>query len=129
MEKETKRKKQKRLIKTVLIGIGIVGVSFLVIRAILQGKQKNKVGPQATNTFESLMTPIKATAEQSVEIPPIRAGGKLDSKEEARINNCNQLLKALWKSRHSNVRVYYDDEMYFNIKDFPFPPHLSQEDN
>lgn len=129
MEKETKRRKQKRLIKTGLIGIGIVGVSFLVIRAILQGKQKNKVGQQTTNTFDSFMTPIKTTAEQSVEIPPIRAGRKLDSKEEARINNCNQLLKALWESRHSNVRVNYDDEMYFNIKDFPFPPHLSQEDN
>lgn len=129
MKKETKKKKQKQLIKKVLIGIGIAGVTFYVIKAILQGKQKNKGGQQTTNTFESLMTPVKITSEPSVETPPIREDSKLDHKEEARINNCNHLLKALWKSCHSNVRVYYDDEMYFNIKDFPFPPCLSQEDN
>lgn len=129
MEKETKRKEQIQLIKKVIIGIGIAGVSFLVIRAILQGKQKNKGDQQTTNTFESLKTPLKITSEQSVEIPPIREERKLDRKEEARINNCNQLLKALWKSRHSNVRVYYDDEMYFNNKDFPFPSHITNEDN
>lgn len=117
------------MIKKVIIGIGIAGESFLVIRAILQGKQKNKGDQQTTNTFESLMTPLKIASEQSVEIPPIREERKLDRKEEARINNCNHLLKALWKSRHSNVRVYYDDEMYFNIKDFPFPPHITNEDN
>lgn len=43
MEKEAKRKKQKSLIKKVLIGIGIAGVSILTIRAIIRGKhQQNK---------------------------------------------------------------------------------------
>lgn len=55
MDKDNKRKKQKQLIKKVLIGVGIAGVSFLVIRAFLQGKQKNKGDRQTTNTFESLL--------------------------------------------------------------------------
>lgn len=40
MEKENKRNERKNLIKKILIGIGIAGVSILTIRAIMRGIQK-----------------------------------------------------------------------------------------
>lgn len=119
MEKENKRNKRKNLIKKVLIGIGIVGVSILTIRAIIRGRQKKN---ECRN--------IRVACEPSVKtkvIPPKKKAQQSNYNEAAILSQCNQLLKTLWQSRNPASKLYFDDEICVDIKDCPFPPYISQD--
>lgn len=119
MEKENKRNKRKNLIKKVLIGIGIAGVSILTIRAIIRGRQKK-------NECRIIHVACEPAVKTKV-IPTKMKAQKTNYNEAAVLSQCNQLLKTLWQSRNPASKLYFDDEICVDIKDCPFPPYISQD--
>lgn len=116
MEKETKRTKQKRLIRKVLIGIGITGVSILVIKALINGKHKQNECHNLRNACKLALKTVEVTAKKEDDKPDVNGN--------AIVRQCNELLKALWKRKSSGSKLYYDDEIYIDIKNCPFPPYI-----
>lgn len=119
MEKENKRNNRKNLIKKVLIGIGIAGVSILTIRAIIHGRQKN-------NECRNIRVACEPAVKTKV-IPTKKKAQKTNYNEAAVLSQCNQLLKTLWQSRNPASKLYFDDEICVDVKDCPFPPYISQD--
>lgn len=118
MEKETQRKNQKKsLIKEVLIGVGIVAASALTTSVImLKIKQRNY--------RKDMLNAYKPTSKTTIT-PPKKKKHKIDAKEYAVVRKCNHLLKTLWKSGDPDSKLYFDDEIYIDIKDCPFPPYIT----
>lgn len=119
MEKENKRNNRKKLIKKVLIGIGIAGVSIFTIRAIIRGRQKK-------NECRNIRVACEPAVKPKV-IPPKKKALPSNYNEAAVLSQCNQLLKTLWQSRNPASKLYFDDEICVDIKDCPFPPYISQD--
>lgn len=119
MEKENKRNSRKNLIKKVLIGIGVAGVSILTVRAIMRVKQKKNecrnIRIACEPVVKTIKTPTKNNAQES------------NYNEVAVLSQCNKLLQTLWQSRNPASKLYFDDEICVDIKDCPFPPYISQD--
>lgn len=117
MEKETQRKNQKSVIKNVLIGVGIVAASALTVSVImLKIKQQNY--------RKDMLNAYKPTLKTTIA-PPKKKKHKIDAKEEAIVSKCNQLLNTIWKNGNTDSKLYYDDEIYIDIKACPFPPYIT----
>ncbi|MBO5062075.1 MAG: hypothetical protein J6C31_05590 [Prevotella sp.] len=117
MEKETQRKNQKSVIKNVLIGVGIVAASALTVSVImLKIKQQNY--------RKDMLNAYKPTLKTTIA-PPKKKKHKVDAKEDAVVRKCNKLLNTLWKSGNPDSKLYYDDEIYIDIKACPFPPYIT----
>lgn len=118
MEKETQRKNRKKsLIKEVLICAGIVVASALTTSVImLKIKQRNY--------RKDMLNAYKPTLKTTIA-PPKKKKHKVDAKEDAVVSKCNQLLKTLWKSGDPDSKLYYEDEIYIDIKACPFPPYIT----
>lgn len=120
MEKEAKRKKQKSLIKKVLIGIGIAGVSILTIRAIISRRRKK-------NESQNMLDDYERAVRDYLETPKKKEEYKPDFNEEAVIRKSNKLLRKLWERGNPDNKLYFDDKGYFDyfdIKQCPFPPFI-----
>lgn len=122
MEKETQRKNQKKeWIKDILIAVGITAVSALTVSVIMFRIKQRNGRKDIPNAYKS--TPKTTIA------PPKKKRNKIDAKEEAIVRKCNNLLKTLWKNRDSDTILYYDDEIFFDMKGCPFPPYLTHQED
>lgn len=117
MEKDTQRKNQKSLIKNVLINIGIVVTSALTVSVIrLKIKQRNY--------RKDMLNAYKATLKTTIA-PSKKKKHKVNANEDAIVRKCNKLLNTLWKSGNPDSKLYFDDEIYIDIKACPFPPYIT----
>lgn len=124
MERETIKKKQRKsLIKKVLIGVGLVGSSVLVIRALMHGKQKNIEYRKMRIAYEPAVQAVCLGA------PTPKLKHKPKYNDDSIIKECNQLLRSLWERRNPDDKLYYDDEMCIDIKDCPFPPFIAHRED
>lgn len=62
---------------------------------------------------------------KTIEIPTEKGKHTADSNEDAVVSKCNQLLKTLWKSGDPDSKLYFEDEIYIDIKACPFPPFIT----
>lgn len=76
------------------------------------------------NYRKNMLNAYKQTSETTIT-PPKKKKHKIDAKEDAIVCKCNQLLKTLWKSGDPDSKLYYDDEIYIDIKACPFPPYIT----
>ena len=118
MGKTNKRKNKKKLIKRIIIGVGIAGISILTIRAIVHRKQKYECRNIGCACEPPRKTIVKPTKKEAV---------KHDFNREALVTQCNKLLRILWQTSNTNSKLYYDDEVCVDIKACPFPPYISQD--
>lgn len=119
MENENKRNNRKNLIKKVVIGIGIAGVSILTVRAIIRGRQMK-------NECRSIRI-ASEPAVKTIKTPTKKNEQKSNYNEASVLSQCNKLLQTLWQSRNPASKLYFDDEICVDIKDCPFPPYISQD--
>ena len=125
MKKEDKRKKQtKNLAKKVLIGLGIAGISIWTIRTIIRGRQKNNECQSMRVAHNQSLKTIEIPVE-TIETPVETGKHTADSNDDAVVRKCNKLLKKLWKSGNPDNKFYYDDDVYIDIKQCPFPPYIT----
>lgn len=118
MEKETQRKNQKKsLIKKVLICAGIIAASALTTSVIML-----KIRPR--DDRKDMRNAYKPTSKTTI-VPPKKKRHKVNAKEDAIVRKCNKLLNTLWRNRDSDTVLYYNDEIFFDMKSCPFPPYLT----
>lgn len=123
MEKEIKKQNQKKLMKKVLIGIGIAS-AVLIVRHIIRARNTQNVCP---NMKKAIEPSLKTAPLEHLETPKVKAENKPKFKDEAVVKKCNKLLKTLWRKGNSENKLYVDDLLYFDIKGCPFPPFITQE--
>lgn len=116
--KSKRNKQRKSLIKKVLIGVGIAGVSILTVRAIIHGRLKRNECQNRRVVCEPVVKIIEKPTKKEVHKPIING--------DAVLSQCNKLLKTLWKS-NPTCKLYFDDEICVDIKNCPFPPYILRE--
>ena len=65
------------------------------------------------------------TTSKTTIVPPKKKKHKVNANEDAVVSKCNQLLKTIWKSGDPDNKLYFDDEIYIDIKACPFPPYIT----
>lgn len=127
MGKETSQQSQEKrknsLIKKILIGAGIAGVAILTISLIRRNQKKNKC-QNLRIANEPICPGIPKTAVRSAPIkkkvsakpPMVKKKFKHQFNEEAAVKECNRLLRELWKKGSRDNKLYYDDEVYVDVK-------------
>lgn len=127
MEKETSQQSQEKrknsLIKKILIGAGIAGVAILTISLIRRNQKKNEC-QNLRIANEPICPEIPKAAVRSAPIkkkvsakpPMVKKKYKPQFNEEAAIKECNRLLRELWKKGNRDNKLYYDNEVYVDVK-------------
>lgn len=112
MEKEESKKK--KLIKKILIGAGIAGVSIFAISLIRRNQKKNECQNLRLASEPALKTTCPP-ASKTVRPKASLKKNKPKFNDKATVRECNKLLKKLWESGNPDNKLYYDDEVYVDV--------------